>query len=190
LAKYIRLVDYMIIDAKLSLIETSVTNVLHTVKQDFSKGERIIVSDRFQTAPLYKIEVMFQGADLFFNPSKSEIQESIKAAISNGIQMVCQNDTMTNSQEFEIYMSSQDSDDKVLEDNNDLMSLAIGSDQLVVENEKIFYQVNKTFKRIEDFSDLYTGFVQLYNENVNLDIASFRQSDMEDFRTAIEKYIA
>jgi hypothetical protein len=35
---------------------------------------------------------------------------------------------MTNSQEFEIYMASQDNDEKVVDDNNDLMSLAIGSD--------------------------------------------------------------
>ena len=49
LVKYIRLVDYMMTDAKLSLISNSVSNALEIVQEDFSNDRKVIIRSKIQS---------------------------------------------------------------------------------------------------------------------------------------------
>jgi uncharacterized protein YozE (UPF0346 family) len=69
------------------------------------------------------------------------------------------------------------------------MSLAIGSEVLIRDNERILAMINKSFKSIEDFSQQYNKFVEMYNENINMDPNEYKEKDMDNIRTCIETYI-
>jgi dynein heavy chain len=48
LVKYIRLVDYMMMDSRLSLISNSVSKALEMVEEDFSGGRKVIFKGKMQ----------------------------------------------------------------------------------------------------------------------------------------------
>ena len=135
LAKYIRLSDYMIIDSKLKLIQNSISNVLKIVKLDLSAGRKYMVGEKIQQQPLFEITMDFQGYETYFVPNKYEVRDSIKNSITEGVNTVCRYELFINQPEFETYMNVQEQEDHLFDEQNDLMSLAIGSDMLIRDTE-------------------------------------------------------
>ena len=148
LTKYIRLIDYMLMDSKLSLISNSIGNVLAIVSEPMA-------NKKVQSSPLFEIEVNFHNRELYFAPSRFELREAIKRAITEGIQIVCNNEQFLTCSEFELYTSTQETDDKLMDEQNDLMAMAIGSDSLVKETEKIYTEVDKAFAGVQEFAKRY-----------------------------------
>jgi len=128
LTKYIRLIDYMVMDSKLQLIENTITKSLNVVQADFTPEGRIRAKDRRQN-PIFEIDIWFSpDRELKFEPDKFELRDAIKKAVTEGIQIVCSNELFLVSAEFEEYTSSRKDefgDDKDIDEQNDLMSLAL-----------------------------------------------------------------
>ena len=65
---------------------------------------------------------MAQENVVSFEPSCEEIQEAIEDSIMKGIAVVCNNELLISSPEFEIYVSAiEDTDDKQFEEEIDLL---------------------------------------------------------------------
>lgn len=93
LIKYVRLVDYIIMDSKLSLIDNSVSYALEIVNKDLSNNRKVIIKSKMQSCPLFEIDCSFSefkhdGYNLVFKPSMYDLREAIKNDISEGIQLV------------------------------------------------------------------------------------------------------
>lgn len=101
LTKYIRLIDYMLMDSKLSLIQNSISRSLEFVQHDYSfQGRKYIIGDKQQSCPLFEIELQFLERELQYVPSKYELTEAIKRAITEGMHIVCSNQIFLQSEEF------------------------------------------------------------------------------------------
>ena len=81
--------------------------------------------------------VDFIGREVTFQPNRGEIRDSIKNAITEGVNSVCKYELFQNQPEVEIYMSAQEQEEHLFEEQNDLMSLALGSESLLGDTEKI-----------------------------------------------------
>ena len=66
--------------------------------------------------------------------------------------------------------------------------MAIGSDSLVKETEKIYTEVDKAFAGVQDFASRYQYFVDFHFDNTNIDMNIFRDKDVDVFRTAIQMH--
>lgn len=95
----------MIIDSKLRLITNSIQNVLTIVSKDLSTGRKYLIGDKVQQVPLFEINVDFQGFDIHFTPSKYEVRDAIKNAITEGVNTVCRYELFINQPEFETYLN-------------------------------------------------------------------------------------
>lgn len=137
LAKYIRLNDYMLLDSKLKLIVNSIKNIILVLTKDFSSGIKFRIGDSFQQVPIYEVKVNLYDDRLCLTPNRNKIIESLNNSIDNGVKVVQQNDLFISQPEFELYINAQENEEYIFDEQMDLMSLAIGSDLLVSQSEKI-----------------------------------------------------
>ena len=78
-----------------------------------------------------------------------------------------------NLPEFEQYMSSQEPEEHIFDEQTELINLAIGSDFLVVETEKICEYLDQAYEKLSEFSKQYESFIKIYNENVSIKIDEY-----------------
>ena len=121
----------------------------------------------------------FRGVEIYFNPNKYDIRDAIKNSITEGVNTVCRYELFLSQPEFEIYMNAQEQEDHLFDEQNDLMSLAIGSELLIKETESISLAIDTVYEEIKEFSKQYEHFVAIYNENALMEVEEFRKRDHE-----------
>jgi hypothetical protein len=109
--------------------------------------------------------VDFKDYDLYFTPNKYDIRDAIKDSITEGVNTVCRYDLFIHQPEFETYINVQELEDHMFDDQNDLMSLAIGGEMLIRDTEEISRAVDSVYEAMKDFVKEYEYFVQIFNEN-------------------------
>lgn len=186
LAKYIRLTDYMLIQAKLKLISNSIQETHFVLKKDFSSGQKQRCEGKLQSCPLFEITVSFEGLNLQFTPSKEELKSGVKNAITDGVDAVCKYELFLNQPEFEIYTSAQEFDDHLFDETNDLMALAIGSEFIYKETEQTADQMDTVFEKVEEYAEMFHKFLQIYSENKQVNMEDFRGQDPSSIQKAID----
>jgi len=117
-----------------------------------------------------------------------ELKEAIKGSITDGVQMVCKYELFQHQPEFEVYMSAQENEDQVYDEQQDLISLAIGNEFLTAETDRICGHLDSVYDEMRQFSTQYERFVKMYNDNIRMDVQSFREKDAEAIKHAIQKY--
>ena len=108
LMKYIRLVDFLVIDAKLSLIQNSINTSLNDLQRILTVDTNLTFHDRMRKQPLFEIEIIFVEWQLVFIPSKSELWEAVNKNLTEGIHLVCQNKDFMSSPEFAEYTEGRE----------------------------------------------------------------------------------
>lgn len=68
------------------------------------------------------------------------------------------------------------------------MALAIGSEFIFQETEKISVQMDVVFDAVEDYSTSYQKFVEMYDENSKIDLEEFRENDNSFMQQALNKF--
>ena len=76
------------------------------MKLDLTTGLKYRIGDKFQQTPLFEIVVDFRDLEIFFAPSRFEIRDAIKNAITDGVNTVCKYELFLNQPEFEVYMNA------------------------------------------------------------------------------------
>jgi dynein heavy chain len=89
------------------------------------------------------------------------------------------------SQDFETYQN-RNFNERVIEEQNDLMSLAISSDSLLRETERIYDVIVEAFEDVIEYSKKFQHFIDFHYENLNTNYREY--SDHESFQKAIIKH--
>lgn len=175
LIKYVRLVDYIIMDSKLSLISNSVAHALEVVQEDLSNNRKVIIRGKMQSCPLFEIDCSFSdyrydGCNLTYMPSMYDLREAIKNTVSEGIQLVCTNEQFLHTLEFinKIY-NNHDFEDKVSGEYNDLINLAISSESISMNCQKIYDQIELSFRAVTEYSKKFQKYIDFHLENLKAD---------------------
>lgn len=93
LVRYIKLVDYLAIDSKLSAIENSLRKVLSYIMFDFSHGERLVIDNRIQDQPIFEVQVVadeYNPLEISFIPPLEDLNSTLSTIIKKAMLVVCQ----------------------------------------------------------------------------------------------------
>ncbi len=135
------------------------------------------------------MELLFnEQQEIYFSPSKFEVRDAIKSAITQGVSNVCNYEQFLSQPEFEIYTAAQELEDHLFDEQNDLMSLAIGSEMLVRETDNISQSIDTVYVDLTEFAKQYEYFVAMYHHNVNFDVNVFREHDHQFIGEEIAKH--
>ena len=95
LTRYIRLVDYMLMDAKLQMIHQSTNQVEFALQQDYSTGMKYQISESsMQSMPLFEVKVLFMQREIFFDPACKVVKDTMENVINESIKAVCKNEPL------------------------------------------------------------------------------------------------
>lgn len=187
LVKFIRLCDYQLVDAKISLSMQSTRKVLSAITHDYGKKDSR--TQRRQTQPLFVVKSDFHKMDVIFNPDAQIVRGSVEDAITRGIAVVCNNEMLLSASEFKKYMeSSEEYADHHFDEEIDLLQMVINDDEFKTLEEKMNQGIDSVFSKIVGHSQAFAPLLQIYNENEALTADDFRNSDIDEFKQAIEKF--
>lgn len=77
----------------------------------------------------------------------------------------------------------------MFDDQNDLMSLTINSESIERDNIQISKTIDSVFEDMQVFVKQYDYFVQIFNENVSMQVDDFRHKEHEAVNSTINKLI-
>ncbi len=106
LVRYIKLVDYLAIDSKLSAIENSLRKVLSYIMFDFSHGERLVVDNRIQDQPIFEVQVVadeHNPLEISFVPPLEDMNVTLSTIVKKAMLVVCQAGEYLSHDEFQRY---------------------------------------------------------------------------------------
>jgi hypothetical protein len=132
-----------------------------------------------------------EGSAITFMPTADELKDSIEDSIMKGIAVVCNNELLISSPEFEVYINAlEDAEDRQFEEEIDLLQMVINDSAFKGVNGKIKTAIDSAFVRLAEYSVVFTPFLEVYQENEDTDFDRFNSVELEEFKRAIEKYKA
>mmetsp|Transcript_7627 Transcript_7627/g.14387 ORF Transcript_7627/g.14387 Transcript_7627/m.14387 type:complete len:3920 (+) Transcript_7627:928-12687(+) len=187
LVKFIRLCDYQLVDAKISLSMHSTRKVLNAITHDYSKKDAR--TQRRQVLPLFLVRADFDRMDLIFNPDAQMVRGSVEDAITRGIAVVCNNEMLLSANEFKKYMeSSEEYADHHFDEEIDLLQMVINDDEFKMLEESMNQGIDSVFHKVIAYSQIFIPLLEIYNENEALKVDDFRNFEIDEFKQTIDKF--
>lgn len=108
---------------------------------------------RQENTPILIINSMADDINVRFSPSAEEVKDAIEDSIMKGIAVVCNNELLISSPEFEIYISAlEDSEDKQFEEEIDLLQMVINDSGFKDVDRQIKSAVDGSFDLLEEYT--------------------------------------
>lgn len=153
LKKFIRLVDYLVLDAKMGMINNS----LASVDKYLESANTVLVNKARNNgglAPILIIKPEFIEGELVYDPSRDMIIKCFHENITRGLNYVSdQHSMLVNAPEFVIYSKTGDSQKELGPEQVDLNNLMVHDDLYGVLKEKIRLWLGKIFQFVESNSE-------------------------------------
>lgn len=149
LKKFIRLIDYLVIDAKLGMVNNSLAKT-----DDFLKKSHVAVATNLKNNggiyPTFVIKPEFQNGKMIFIPSIERLTKSVDEAIIKGLHYICdQSSMLVNSNEFETYTKIEEKTKDIGSEGIDLYKLISTNDNFVYLKDHISIELAQIFNFVQ-----------------------------------------
>ena len=189
LAKYIKLIDTMHKEAKLSIIK----NTLKKNSEMFASKE--VVKGKFaqvkgKLSHLLMIESDYDGEKLIFYPQFEEIKSIFNNALLQGMNFVSGQKQIIDDQKFEEYVSTIVlQDEKLTEDKFDMNNLIDGDLFINGAKLKIEKNMDELFAKILEISTHFQFLINIIEDNKKRDFESLKSEDPMVFKEWLTAFI-
>jgi len=115
LKKFIKLIDYFLIDVKLSLISQSTTKVLKKLEEHNYDLILIAQKKRNKHFPILIVQSSFQlgQTEVNYDPSRQETKDIFKSSFTKAIDLICQKHKhLIQDPDFALYVKIGDYEDE------------------------------------------------------------------------------
>ena len=191
LRKFIKLIDYVILDAKLSMMEHTSLKLHDLIHGQNSAYEEILSDPRtnLRLTPILSIKAEFQGKKIKFLPTKEQTQRIFEEAIIKAINLVCnKHKQLILDPDFSLYTKTNDYIEDPTDEIIDIQSLITNNEVFRQKLVSIKKELEVSFDYIVEASKKLEPLVEIYIENTSLDLKSFEDKEIEEIRLAINKF--
>ena len=191
LKKFIRLVDYLVLDSKLSMMNNSMVKM-----SEYLEGNRDVVKFEYKNnggfPTLINVRPDFINEEIHYIPSFLEIRKIFDEIIVLGVNHICgEHKMLLNNPEFSTYVNVGDTSDEADEYNVDIYSLITQHEiykfykaSVIRELEVIFSFILKKSNDLEEVLDIVKRASRFSRNNLidkeRADIYSYIQNFIED----------
>jgi dynein heavy chain len=191
LAKFIRLCEFHVLDAKVTLAYTSAQKLLEIITFEYSKSTKESASAtlRKQHQPLWSIDLNFEGLNLIYDPMPDNLKTLLDDTFAKVMKILLRSYILIYSPELEKYSKSlEELEDKHLEEEFDIYQLIISEEEMVRKEENIRKGIDTAFYRVYTYCKRYQRCLEIYKENESMDLNYFRTVDSDIVKEAIDTY--
>lgn len=194
LRRYIKLVDYLMLDSKINMIINSLESLYLTIRQyndSYEESLHVAYNARKIKAglPIFLIDLFFEGFDVTYSPSRLDIKMMVNDTITKTINLVCQKhkqyirDTV-----FSEYAKTND----LLEDPNDeninMLPIIKNDPNHKKYVDLIMGEIDKAFNYAEKVGDDVKPLLVIYQHNTHLDIETYRDKETDEIKAALHRF--
>lgn len=175
LKKFIRLVDYLILDSKMGMMNNS----LLSVNKFLESAKGILVNKARNNGgliPILIIKPTFEGDQLTYIPDKNRVLKVFRESISRGLHYIAdQHSMLVNAPEFALYSKTGDNQKELGPEYMDLHELVTQDDVFNLLSDSISVLLGDIF-----------GFVELQSEDlaeilkIVVKCKRFKRQDLEN----------
>lgn len=215
LTKYIRLVDFFMIDTFLSLALNSAVNFLEFInppqKTEESPTPNTSASTRMgsvkfgallptpnqSVSPLFLVKLHYEQYDdtdevdgeLVFTPDATEFKNKLEAVIFDALKVVTTVEPLLTDPDFEDYTQADVDEGGPIGEGIDLEAMIVEDTKFRTVVEKITQHFVDSFDNAERYAELFEEFQEKFQENENMDVEQeFQGVSIEDFGNALNKF--
>ena len=188
LAKFVRLCDYQIIDAKVTLSYQSNLKIKSAINYDYySKDKKPLL--RRQNQPLFVIKANFQERSLDFDPTNENIKKAIYDATIRGLTILLNNYMLASAPEFEKYSRAlEEYEEKQTEEEFDLLQMIVNDDNIKSIQAQVKEGIDTSFARLVEKASTVLPLIETYHRNNRLNVQNLEDEDIEVIKHLILDY--
>lgn len=157
LVRYIRLNDYLVMNAKLGLAIDSTRKILDALLFDPTQvkadDKNKSYGKKFPNLPLWTIETKFtlETFDHEFHPDIQAIKDCVEKCLLEGIQIICHNDMLIEDKKFKDYVMVREDAAKEIGENS-LFGLVTQDAHYEDLKKEIFKTLDESFEMVDEYA--------------------------------------
>ena len=188
LAKFVRLCDYQIIDAKVMLSYQSNMKIKAAITFDYSSCDKKGHLRR-QNQPLFVVKSYFEGRALHFDPTNEHIKKAIYDATIRGLTILLNNYMLISAQEFEKYSRAlEEFEEKQTEEEFDLLQMIVNDENIKLVQAQVKEGIDNSFAKLVAQANKVIPYIETYHRNNKLNVESLISEDIEMIKALINDY--
>ncbi|CAK72703.1 unnamed protein product (macronuclear) [Paramecium tetraurelia] len=193
LKKFVKYLDYVIMDAKLQMMQNSVEHIVKQIR-DFNEqyrqnlgGKRKGYYGKGQPQCWIIVEAVGKGDNILFNPQREQLFKLFENLVSNSvIRITNRHKEMLSMPDLQQYL--HDDGNQQLE-KVDVKSILNGSENFQNLCGQMRRELEVAFDHLEQYANKLKPFLQWYVENTGVNIENqFTDKDVDEYRNAINRY--
>jgi len=187
LSKFVRLCDYQIIDAKISLSLTFTQKVLNVIAVEYTRTDR----RRAKRSPLISVMGDFKSEHVLFLPDCENLKVAFDNSILRGLTMLLNNLMLVNAEDFETYTKAvEEFEDKQVEEDFDLLQTVINDEKIKQTEKEIKQGLEAAFEKLVEYSEFLKPSIEKYIANGEMDFEKVKEMDPEKLKQLIEEFLS
>ena len=188
LAKFVRLCDYQIIDAKVMLSYQSNMKIKAAITFDYSARDKKGFLRR-QNQPLFVVKAYFQSQNLYFEPTNEHIKKAIYDATIRGLTILLNNYMLVSAPEFEKYTRAlEEFEEKQTEEEFDLLQMVVNDEQIKNIQASVKEGIDNSFEKLVNHAKKIEPFIETFHRNNKLKVENLINEDIEMIKQLINDY--
>lgn len=186
LHKFIKLIDYWVVGAKITLINFSSEILMRNI---YDLNQAAITKKSFRFTSWIQLFVDEKQQQIVYNPSKEIAKKTIEDIVLKGSQRIInRHKPLIYLSELQQYTKLEESDDENKEDTLNIQTLIKSDDNYLHTCFQLRKEIERAFEVVDNYAQFLSPFLQNYYENLRMNVDDFEGKDIEEFKTIIRKY--
>lgn len=189
LKKFIRLVDYLVLESKMGMINNSLMSVNKFL--DSAKGIVINkVRNNGGLVPILVIKPSFEGNALGYVPDKARITKVFRESITRGLHYISdQHSMLVNAPEFALYSKTGEDQKELGPEHMDLHELVTQDEIFNTMSESITVLLNELFSFVELQADDLADILKIVIKCKSFTRRALENKEREEINDMIEELV-
>lgn len=193
LRKFIKLVDYLVLEAKMRMLTYSTDNLVQALQLYNKAGKEKVVKKGERTAkagqPMLIIEAWFSGVEVTYHPSSRKLVRLFEEIVNKGITLICsKHKQFLHEGEFSVYAKSGDFNEDPSEELINMHVLIKNNKDQSDLMDNVKQELELAFGYVEEKASNLTSRLEIYKEHQTLDIETYAHKDVEEIRQALNRF--
>lgn len=193
LRKFIKLIDYLVLDAKMRMLTYSTDNLSQALQLFNKAGKEKVDKLREKTAkagqPMLVIEAYFNGTEVTYSPSSRKLIRLFEEIVNKGITLICsKHKQFLHENEFSVYAKSGDFNEDPSEELINMQALIKNHKDQNDLMDKVKQQLDVSFGYVEHKASNLVPKLEIYQEHQQLNIETVARKEIEEIRQTLAKF--
>ena len=187
LRKFIKLVDYLVLNGKLSMMNFSSELLLRSISEHNSSVKDPKRSSRINCWLI--CELGMRENELTFTPNKEITRKVFEEVISKGIQRICnKHRQLIHFPELLLYTQGSESEEDNNEELIDIQTLIDSDEGFKGVRSRMRREVEVSFENLVTFAQFLSPYLENFHRNAGIHISDYENKEIDELKGLMSEF--